>query len=238
MKRPRFELYRSFLDFISAETQRERSVVNRRMLSVFVWCFLLPTVISFTILLLVKLNVLPLRARGYTDWLVLVFPVIYSLYFLGSEVLRDIPTAFRRGGMGTTLGQALKEGEWRHRTCDAIRKSIPASSEEWRWIISNFKMDLAVMRYRTRYLTALAGAVFFLIMQGIDSIAEEPDQQKVTWMKDSVLGWIETSSGDMSQFIGLGLFLVLLYLSGSQTSHSLHRYLNCAELLAVENEPS
>ena len=77
-------------------------------------------------------------------------------------------------------------------------------------------------------MTALAGAVFYLILQGVDLLGDEPPQ--VAWMK-SPMGWIEVSQNDFSQFIGLGLFLVLFYLSGSQTFHSLSRYLNCAELV-------
>jgi hypothetical protein len=73
--------------------------------------------------------------------------------------------------------------------------------------------------------------VFFLLMQGIDAISE--DEGRVTWVKSSVLGWIETSAGNnFSQFIGLGLFLLLLYLSGSQAHQSLKRYLNCSDLMA------
>jgi hypothetical protein len=34
--------------------------------------------------------------------------------------------------------------------------------------------------------------------------------------------------------VGLGLFLVLLYLSGSQNYASLKRYLICAELVVLE----
>jgi hypothetical protein len=97
-------------------------------------------------------------------------------------------------------------------------------------------MDLQAMEYRTKYLTALAGAVFFLIMQGIDSLTD--GEGKVTWVKSSVLGWVETSSSDLSQFVGLALFLVLLYLSGSQTYQSLKRYLNCIELLARKDSQS
>jgi hypothetical protein len=112
-------------------------------------------------------------------------------------------------------------------------KTLAASADEWDWIIANFKMDLRSMEYRTKYLTALAGAVFFLLMQGIDSIVD--GEGKSTWVRTATLGWIETSSSDLSQFVGLALFLVLLYLSGSQTYHSLRRYLDCAELVRYQN---
>ena len=50
------------------------------------------------------------------------------------------------------------------------------------------------------------------------------------------MGWIESSSNDFSQLVGLRLFLLLLYLSGNQTYHSLMRYLHCAELNIIAHD--
>lgn len=231
----RQELYRSFIDLIRTEVQVERNAVNRRMLSVFFWCFLLPAIVSAALLILMNLGAVPRGMRALLDWIILVFPVSYSIYFLSSEVLREVPAAFRRGGIATTLGQALKEGDWREKVSGNMRKALPdARPADWSWIASSFKADLEALQYRTRYLTALAGAVFFLIMQGIDSLGDDPTP--VVWTKDPVLGWIESSGNDLGQFVGLGLFLVLLYLSGSQTYHSLQRYLRCVELLILEDQ--
>lgn len=224
------EVYKSFLDFIAVDIQQERRVVNRRILSVFFWCFLLPALISITVLLLVKMRVFPRNVKSHLDWLVLVLPVLYSLYILSSEVLAQVPTAFKKGGIATTLEQAAKEGEWRERVSESMGRLVVASEAEWEWIILSFKMDLAAMEHRTRYLTALAGAVFFLLMQGIDTFTGS--DEKMPLVKPSLLGWIESSSNDFSQVVGLALFLVLLYLSGSQIYQSLWRYLNCAELVA------
>ena len=228
------ELYRQFVDFIRSDGQKERSHASRRMKSVFFWCFILPAFVSVSILLLVKFNWLPLKARGYLDWIVLLFPVLYSIYFLSSEVLSDLPSAFRRGTLANSLSQCAAEGSWRDRVLEGMRRSVPASSADWRWVATSFRMDLEIMRQRTRFLTALAGAVFYLLMQGIDLIGDE-EPQRTSWMKDSILGWISSSAaGDLNQFIGLTLFLVLLYLSGNQPYHALVRYLNCAELLALD----
>jgi hypothetical protein len=231
----RQELYKNFLDFIRLETQRERLVVNRRMLNVFFWCFLLPAVSSLLVLLLVKLGVLPPRFRIHLDWLVLVFPVAYSIYFLSREVLVEIPEAFKRGGIATSLGGCLKEGEWRDRVAEGMRRTVSSQPEDWLWITESFRMDLQAMRYRARYLTVLAGAVFFLLMQGIDSLTDDGSSRHV-WMGNKLAEFLDAavSIADLSQFVGLALFLVLLYLSGSQNAHSLERYLNCAELLGLE----
>src|SRR5690349_2855479 len=134
------ELYQSFLDYVASDIQRERLLVNRRMLTAFLWCFILPACISASILLLVKLGVLPRSLRGHLDWVLLILPVIYSLYILGSEVLAQIPATFRRGGLANSLGQAAKEGEWRDRVSDRMAEVVIADSSEWDWIISNFEI--------------------------------------------------------------------------------------------------
>jgi hypothetical protein len=231
--RSREELYRSFIEFVSADVQRERRNVNRRMLGVFIWCFLLPVIMACTVLILIRFHVFPHSAKSYADWLILVFPILYSLYVLSFEVLAEIPQAYRRGGVATTLSQATKEGDWRRKVCEGLVGQIHANYEEWKWLVTSFRMDLNTMRQRTGHLTALAGAVFFLIMHGIDSLGDsEPARQIPT--SHMVLGWVEAANNDISQMVGLGLFLMLLYLSGNQTYYSLHRYLNCAELTMID----
>jgi hypothetical protein len=225
------EAYRSFLDFVGNDVQRERHRSNRRMLSVFFWCFLLPAVFAAFFLVMIKMGFLPRKARASLDWLILVFPVLYSLYILSSEFLTGIPSIFRRGGLAVSLNGAAKEGEWRDRVCDSLRTSFQFSEAEWSWIVESFRIDLDNIRHRTKYLTALAGAVFFLIMQGLDSLTDTAES--TTWVKNPVFGWMETST-NVSQFMALALFLVLLYLSGNQTYHALLRYLNSAELVLLQ----
>ena len=228
----RQELYGEFMDFVKNYNQRERYLVNQRMLSVFFWCFFLPALISATLYLLVTYKVLPHSVKTHLDMVILIFPVLYSLYFLGSQVLADVPAAFRRGSIATTLGQSLKESIWRDDVCKGLAKSVHARPDDWKWIASSFRMDLKRLQYRNGYLTVLAGAVFFLIMQGIDYLTD--DVNKVTLVKEPLLGWVEMSNNNLTQFVGLGLFLILLYLSGTQTRDRLQRYLDCAELMVLE----
>ncbi|CAK9252006.1 unnamed protein product [Sphagnum jensenii] len=108
--------------------------------------------------------------------------------------------------------------------------TLQCTPQEWVWIVESFGIDLDNMRYRAKYLTVLAGAVFFLIFQGIDSISDAPD---MNWLRNPAIGWIETSN-EISEFAALALFLTLLYLSGSQASQSLQRYLGCAKLVSVQ----
>ncbi|MGK5084136.1 hypothetical protein WDW37_12640 [Bdellovibrionota bacterium FG-1] len=236
----REDIYRDFLEFVSVDIQRERLLVHRKMFHVFFWCFLLPALVSVSTLVLIKLHVLPLKAKAIRDWLVLIFPVSYSLYILGLEVLARVPVVLKRGGISGTLGQAAKESQWRERVRVEMDRAVRASTDQWKWIIENFRIDLAALQNRMRYLTALAGAVFFLIMQGIDSLGDGTSavETSVSWTRNPITGWVETSAYDFSQFVGLLLFLGLLYLSGSQTYHSLRRYLHCAELGLLDTSAS
>src|SRR3954471_16368403 len=136
LARTREELYQSFIEFVGNDVQRERRTANRRMIYVFLWCFFLPAIVSATILLLVRFHVFPRWAKPYADSMILVFPILYSLYILGFEVLAGIPALFRKGGIKTTLGHASVEGEWRRKVCDGILSGSPATAEEWKWVVT------------------------------------------------------------------------------------------------------
>src|SRR5258708_7877818 len=114
------ELYRAFLDFIGADIQRERKLVNRRMFSVALWCFLIPAGLMIFILVMSKVGLLPRSVRVHLDWLLLIFPVGYSLYILGSEVLSELPTTFRKGGVAASLGQSFHDSEWREKVRESM----------------------------------------------------------------------------------------------------------------------
>lgn len=215
-------VYRRYLEFVQGAHQKDRLDVSRRMRSVFLWCFLAPVITVALVILMVNFGVLPRVFRSYQDWIVLVFPVLYSLYFLGSQVLAGVPDAFRRGGIGAILGQAAKEADWRIEVCAAMEKELVWSEEEWHWVISNAEEDLDRMQMRTRHLTALAGAVFFLIMQGIDSLTNENAFAVIA---------ADPTATTSSEWIGLALFLLLLYLSGQQSVQTLRRFVSCARLV-------
>jgi len=214
--------YRNYLEFVQSLHQKDRLDVNRRMRSVFLWCFFAPVVTVAIVILLANFGVLPRAFRGYQDWILLVFPVLYSLYFLGSQVLTGVPEAFRRGGFGVTLGQAAREADWRIQVCAAMEKEWSWSADDWGWVIANAEEDLERMQMRTRHLTALAGAVFFLIMQGIDSLTNDNPFTVVA---------ADPTATTSSEWIGLALFLLLLYLSGQQSVQTLRRFLACAQLV-------
>ncbi len=227
----RDQAYQEFVAFVRADVQSERRLASRRMFNVFIWCFLLPAVVSAILIFSVRLGFLPVGVARYVDWVLVLFPIAYSCYILSFEVLSEIPGAFRQGALSTSLGNALKEAEWRKRVCEGLEKQTGWSTAEWEWIVACFKVDLANIQSRTRYVTALSGAVIFLIIQGLDALDGLPLDPFGS--KAAFLNWLETSSDHIYQFLGLGLFLVLLYISGSQTYQSLNRYLHCAELMLL-----
>ncbi len=215
------EFYSEFLEFVRQETQKERSAVSRRMFNVVLWCFLIPAFVAFVVILLVNFRILPHVMRGYLDWILLSFPIFYVINVLSSEVLKDLPLLLKKGGMTNTLNHAQKEGKWRERICEEMPKKIRADFLEWKWIQKNYKTDLDNLLSRIRFLTVLAGAVFFMIVKGIDSFFD------VTKL---------TTNSDSSEWIGLSLFLLLFYLSGNQNYRSLLRFSDCVELIIQKEE--
>ena len=230
-------LYRDFLDVILNESTRQRSVEQRRMANVFLWCFVAPAVLLVTVVLLANFRVIPRKFRLYSDWIVLIFPVSYAIYFLGSEVISQLPRVFKQGGVSLTLNHCQDQNLWREQVCSALTKRAPAASaEDWKWIATAFQSDVEALQYRARYLTALSGSVFFLIMQGIDSMSGDSKLSHLNEGAGSNLflppEWAIYSN--LGQFVGLGLFLVLLYLSSSQNVQQLKRFRGCLELLALK----
>lgn len=223
----RKSLYRRYLEFIQSANQKDRMDVNRRMRSVFLWCFLIPVIVVSLVIFFVNRGMLPPGFRSYQDWVLLLFPVLYSFYFFSSQVLTGIPDAFRKGGVGLTLGQAAREGEWRLEVCEAMEKDLAFEPDEWSWVITNIEEDLERQQMRIRHLTALAGAVFFLLMQGIDSLTNEAPRE---FIPPNIT--VSTSS---SEWIGLALFLLLLYLSGQQNIQILRRFLGCVRLVEKQS---
>lgn len=213
--------YAGFLNFIRQHHQGERWDVNRRMFSVFLWCFFAPAAVSLLVIVLVNMGVLPRSMRGYLDWIMLVFPVLYSLYFLSSQVISGIPMAFRQGGFAMTVTQARVDSEWRSKVIESLERDLHYTKTQWRWIVDNLEEDLERIQMKSRHITALAGAVFFLLMQGIDSITSD--------VIETVETQIPPATGASSEWVGLLLFLVLLYLSGQQSYYNLRRYLACAK---------
>lgn len=236
-EKSRIERYREFTAFVRADMDSQRRLLSRKLLSVFLWCFLVPAGVSLIGLLLLRMGYLPKRWTRYLDWVILIFPILYALYVLGIEVLRDLPLLFKQGGIAFTLEQGYRNAEWRARMAHNLQAQIKTDRQTWNWVLQQFQMDLNGIHQRTKHLTALAGAVFFLLMKGIDSIGQDEVRSPGFYQGFlSIQDWFEASSDGLAQFVGLALFLVLFYLSGNQTHQSLARYRDCVELVILEQE--
>lgn len=226
------QIYSGFLEFIRKDMQHERSTGNRRMFSVLFWCFLLPIAFAVVCMVLMRTGILPRVTKKYLDTIVLIFPVAYSLYYLGAEVIKEVPALFKKGGFSALLKKSASEGEWRERVCSSLKKTLDVEEGDWRWLAANFEMDLDAMQHRSRYLTVLAGAVFFLIMNGFDLL--DPQGAEFVRLDTVVLtSFFHYLLSQFSQMVILLLVLVLFYFSNNQTHHSLERYLNCLKLMSL-----
>ena len=227
------EIYPQFIRWLQSDLQKERSLVNRRMFSIVLWCFILPAILTLVAFLLSRFQLLPGRFRNYVDWIPLVFPVGYSIYVLFTEVLLDLPSWFKRGGYSSVLNQVYSDSEWRRSTCERMTKSLPFTGEQWAWIQENFETDILSVRHRSRYFTFLGGAVFYIALQGLDFLADDAGpvslETAVGWA-NLVQIWVES----ISRVVSLGVFVFLLYLSGSQLTFNLRRYSDCLRLLGFK----
>jgi hypothetical protein len=230
------ELYAEFLGFLAKEMQRERYSVNRRVFSVLFWCILLPVMIFSVLFLFVLLGWIPFFIRSYLGWIILLFPILYTMRFLGLGFLKELPKIFKKNGGSVLLGQMQEKGKWRVSVCDELQTKLGLRGFEWRWLKINFEKDLDQMQARSRYLTVLVGAVLFLMIGVLDSVGRQDAPADFLSSAESFYLWFQSIGGDLQQFIGLVLFLVLFYLSDSQMQQFLRRYLDCLELLSIESE--
>jgi len=227
--RTQLELYNAFLGYVSTDIQKERKSTNRRMLSIFIWCVVIPVLVYVALMVLVVTKTVGPSARQYVGIAVLAVPICYALFVLGSDILRYVPELYRRGGVAKDLGQLGKDAEWRQNHCQSLEKALDAQPSQWAWICSNFRMDLRKMSYRNGYMTIFAGGILYFFMQGIDLIGGE-DFAPVQWIQ-TPMGWVEQSSNNPLQFVGLAFVCVFVYLSGTQNHQILLRYLDIAELI-------
>ncbi len=215
---PRQAKYVEFMRFVQAHNNRDRLVVSRKLFSFVLWCFIAPAIVSVLIIVLANSSVIPKSARSYLDWVMLVFPVLYSLYFVGAQLLSGVPKVYREGGFAQSLAQVLSEYGWRVGVLKEFNPTPAWTTEDWDWVTRNLEIDISRLQARARYLTGLAGSVFFLIMQGIDALTLDAQSAAAT------------DSGP-AQWVGLALFLTLFYISSLQTPQNLQRYLSTARLM-------
>lgn len=215
---PRQAKYVEFMKFIQAHNNRDRLIVSRKLFSFVLWCFIAPALVSVLIIVLSNSGVIPKSSRAYLDGVMLVFPVLYSLYFVGVQLLSGVPKVYREGGFAQSLGQALTEYSWRVSVLKEFKPTPAWSKTDWSWVIQNLEIDIHRLETRAKYLTGLAGSVFFLIMQGIDALTMDAQS-------------FALADSGPAQWVGLALFLTLFYISSLHTPQNLQRYLSAARLM-------
>lgn len=222
----RLASYRSFVEFVSEEIRREKLAGHRKMLFVLIACFIVPAILAVIIGALSRRGLMPATSSSLVSTLILVFPIGYSIIILAREFRRGV----KQPGL---LNNTLREAEWRSGVSTRIASRLSISPPDLRWLIQQFGFDIEGMAYRNRYLTGLAGAVLFLLMEGIDLVAD-PQPLGVSQTLVTPHGVWQVSGTDLAQFVGLSLFLVLFYLSGSHACQTLRRYLRCLEGMAQD----
>ncbi len=212
------ELYARFLRAIEQENSKDRFLSAKRMRTFFFWCLGVPLVVFLAATILIRVGAFPSSLRGALGWILILFPVLYSVFFLFSEVIRDAPRVLRLGGVGNVLGQFEREQLWRQAVTDQLRSQVGGVPAQWMEITRLFRADLDSLRDRYRYLSVLSGAVFFFLMTGLDVLEDLP---RATTAADGPLG-----------YFSLLVFSLLFYLSGTQSVRILSRFLPCAESLS------
>ena len=170
--------YRDFIEYVGSDLKKVRMQLHRRMFLAFWWCFVAPVVTAVGILILVKFHVVPRAWSRHLDWLIVAFPVIFALLILSLDLLKDLPAFLKRGNLSPSLLRALHEEVWRTRVSQEMKKVLSQHEAShhaagWNWLVRTFRIDLQNMVYRTRYVTALVGAVFFLLMEIINALDGE-----------------------------------------------------------------
>lgn len=230
------EHYQEFLGFIEKESLSQRKVMQRKVFSVFLWCFVAPILTFFFITLLIRVGALPLGLRPSVEWMILVFPVLYALVFLGKDLWLEFPVVLKKGGMSGMLKQFAREAHWREKTCQSLLSQFQSwSPQHWKNVYSQLEQDISDLGYRNRYLFFLSAAVFFMILEGIDLLGGGGPTLSQEIAEYGVGYWLDVLVGHFSQFIALALFLGLLYSASSQLKRSLQRYLICLDLIRNRN---
>ncbi len=220
--------YSRFVSWVQRDMTQARSLVNRKVFSVVLWCLVMPMVISF-LLRGIRLLDLPMPIR-FPESVLLLPAFLYALVALW-PTLRDLPRVIRIGGLGVLLEESRSEVEWIETTASRLRQEIPLTAKEWKLIEFHLSEDIERMSSKNRYLSVLTAVVLFFMYQFLDS-----DVGGVLPAGDGPMGvfvnWVDQFSQWGTQLLAILLFSALFYLSGVQLQRYLVRYRVCVKRLA------
>jgi hypothetical protein len=207
---------------------KARSLVNRKVFSVVLWCLVMPVAISLLLRGLRLLEVpMPLR---FSESVLFLPAFLYALVSLW-PTLRDLPRVFRLGGLGVLLEESRNEVEWIEETVSRLRREIPLTAREWRLIDFHLTEDIGRMSSKNRFLSVLSAVVLFFMYQFLDT-------EGAGWLppENGPMGvfmvWVDQFSQWGTQLVAILLFSALFYLSGVQLQKHVVRYQVCVKRLA------
>ena len=225
--KPEHHAYQQFIQWVQEDLNQHRLMVNRKVFSVVFWCLVLPAVMSLVLYGLKKFQIV----NDVRQFSVIVFtpPFLYALYSIW-PTFRDIPRVFKKGGIGATLEESVREVEWREQVVQRLSQEVRLTAREWRLVEFHLEREIDRMRMQNRHMTALSGVVLFFMFQFLD-LGSLPEEVNGAGAGELVRSWVEQLSQWGGQVFSLLLFSTLFYLSGTQIHRYLERYRVCVERL-------
>ena len=223
--------YSQFVVWVQTDMKKDRTLVNRKVFSVVLWCLIFPVLISLLLYALRKYQILALMR--YADTIVFLPPFLYALYSMW-PTLRALPQVFHKGGLGAMLEESSKEVSWREITSEKMIHELKFTVKEWSLIDFHLQNDIERIKDQNRYMTILTAVVLFFMFQFLD-LGGTADIAVEATPSGLVKAWVDQFSQWSIQVFSLILFSALFYLSGLQFQRYLIRYKVCIERILNES---
>jgi len=209
-----------------------RSLVNRKVFGLVLWCLVIPSVLSLLLYGLRRFQILV--ADRYVDIVLFLPPFLFTLFSLW-PTFRRLPRTFRMGGFGAILEESAIEVRWSEETAMRMNQELGFTSSEWSLISFHLSEQIEQARSKNRHLSALVAVVFFFMYQFLD-IGGGGEVSRESGVLGILNGWVDQLSQWGSQILGIILFSLLFYLSGLQLQKYLIRYAGCVKRLAMSGK--
>jgi hypothetical protein len=228
--KPVHQAYGQFVLWVQADMKKDRTLVNRKVFSVVLWCLIFPALMSMLLYGLRKFQFI--AQMRYVDGIIFLPPFIYALYSLW-PTLRNIPHVFRKGGLGAMLDESVQEVEWRERNATRLQIDLKLTPKEWNLVSFHLKQDISRMADQNRYMTILTAVVLFFMFQFLD-LGVGPEVIYEPGPGGLIKAWVDQFSQWSIQVFSLTLFSSLFYLSGLQFQRYLSRYWVCVQRIVLD----
>ncbi len=224
------EVYSKFVKWVQEDMNKTRNLVNRKVFSLVLWCLVIPAILSLAMYGLRKFQIM--TSFRYVDLVLFLPPFLFTIFYLW-PTFRDLPRAFRMGGLGSLLEESSGEVKWSEETSARMSKELPLTGEEWRVISFHLSEQIKRMESKNRYLSSLVAVVLFFMYQFLD-IGGGVEEIREAGVLGVFKSWVDQLSQWGAQIFGIILFSLLFYLSGLQLQKHLVRYETCVKRLALK----